>query len=40
MIHKHTAKYIITLSTPKIIIKKILLLFFTVFKNKWKEHKF
>ena len=38
--HKHKAKYIIIACIPKIIIKKFLLFFFTVYKNERKEHKF
>ena len=39
-IDKHKAKYIITTCIPIIIIKKILLFFFTIYKNERKEHKF
>ena len=39
-INKHKAKYIIAACIPIIIIKKILLFFLTVYKNKQKEHKF
>ena len=39
-IDKHKVKYITNACTLIIIIKKILLFFFTVYKNEWKENKF
>ena len=39
-IDKHKVKYTITACIPIIIIKKISLFFFTVYKNERKEHKF
>ena len=37
VIHKHTAKHMITLCVPILLM---LLYFFTVYENEWKEHKF
>ena len=39
-IDKYKEKYMITPCIPIIIIKFFLLLFFIVYKNEWKEHKF
>ena len=39
-IDKHKTKYIITACIPVIIIKNVLLFFFTIYKNERKEHKF
>ena len=36
----HTAKYMITLHIPKLLLKSFLLFFFTIYKNEWKERKF
>ena len=35
---KHAVKYMITAHIPNLLLKK--LLFFTVYKNEWKERKF
>ena len=40
VIHKPIAKHMITTCIPKLLLKKILLFFFTVYKNNRKEHKF
>ena len=39
-INEHKPKDIITACIPIIIMKKVLLFFFTVYKNERKEHKF
>ena len=39
-VNKHKAKYTIASCIPKIIIKKILLFLFIVYKNEREEHKF